>query len=112
MGALRNWWPFINSQILFFFKKKEGSIKQGLIMGMWFEILPSVAIMVSIFVGGDALAKLHNKLMFGVKQERDVVNPTDMALWKRDYQHSYKAFGWNKHHGSPFQGKGLEAYTD
>ena len=35
-------------------------------MGMWFEILPSVAIMFTVFVGGDALSKLTNKLAFGV----------------------------------------------
>ena len=35
-------------------------------MGMWFEILPSIVIMTTIYVGGDALSKLVLKSIYGV----------------------------------------------
>merc|ERR1711983_701660 len=94
-------WIFKNCFFL-----KEGGIVQDFIMGMWFEIIPSFAIMVGIYTGGDALQKLYNKLVYGVKQERDVANSIDMALWKRDYQHSYPAWNYAKWHGSPYRGHG------
>jgi len=85
-------------------------------MGMWFEILPSIVIMTTIYVGGDALSKLVLKSIYGVRKERDITNSIDQHMWKRDYQHSYSSTGsrwlFRAHHGSPYKGHGLEMYDE
>ena len=35
-------------------------------MGMWFEIIPSIVIMTTMYVGGDALSKILLKSVYGV----------------------------------------------
>jgi hypothetical protein len=35
-------------------------------MGMWFEIIPSLVIMTTMYVGGDALSKIGLKAVYGV----------------------------------------------
>ena len=35
-------------------------------MGMWFEIIPSIVIMTTMYVGGDAASKLILKSVYGV----------------------------------------------
>jgi len=82
-------------------------------MGMWFEIIPSIVIMTTMYVGGDALSKILLKSVYGVRKERDISNSIDHHMWKRDYQHSYSApWLFREHHGSPYKGHGLEMYDE
>ena len=41
-------------------------------MGMWFEIIPSIVIMTTMYCGGDAASKLILKSVYGVVSATDI----------------------------------------
>ena len=46
-------------------------------MGMWFEIIPSIVIMTTMYVGGDALSKIMLKSIYGVVSAIDIFKDQD-----------------------------------